>query len=329
MPGQLGPNRPLLALYAPPTLQAVPNMPVVLSTVLTGGAAQSPYNNGPFSAPTPSDQAVIEWLRSRDNGVSWTTLGHSFEIDADPQPYPPPVPARRYWQSNFQYPAVSAEDQNALFRARACYTPPGSAVPQCTTGPSTRLTVLQTSAVPVITEAPRSVLIQSGQSASLTVVASGAPAPTLQWQTRAANGSGAWTDIAAATGNTLTTAALGTPDNGTQYRVVATNAVGSAASGIAIVSVSDLAVAPSFTTQPASLAVGSGSDATFAVVVHGTESMSYQWRVDGHPIAGANSAVLTLPGVAASNAGSYSIVVSNSAGTATSSAATLTVTPPT
>lgn len=327
--GQYGGDRPLLALAAPPALQALPNGPVVLSTVFTGGAAQSAATNGPFSAPTASNQTVIEWLRSRDGGTSWTSLGQSFEIDADPQPYPTPVPARRYWKSNFQYTPVALADQNALFRVHACYTPPLSAVAQCTTGPSTQLTVLQSSAVPVITDAPRSMLIQSGQSANLTVVAGGAPTPTLQWQTRSANASGAWTDIAAATGNTLTTAALGTPANGTQYRVVATNAVGTAESAAAIVSVSDLAAAPTFTTQPASLSVGSGSDAAFAVAVHGTESMSYQWRFNGNPIAGANSAVLKLPAVTVSNAGGYSIVVSNSAGTATSAAATLTVTPAT
>ena len=67
----------------------------------------------------------------------------------------------------------------------------------------------------------------------------------------------------------------------TQYRVVATNAVGSAASAPVTVSVSDLDVAPSITTQPASLSVTSGNDAVFAVDARGTEALSYQWYRNG------------------------------------------------
>ena len=63
------------------------------------------------------------------------------------------------------------------------------------------------------------------------------------------------------------------------------------------VSVSDLDVAPSITTQPASLSVASGSDAVFAVDARGTEALSYQWYRNGIALAGANSPVLRLTGV--------------------------------
>ena len=126
---------------------------------------------------------------------------------------------------------------------------------------------------------------------------SGLPAPTLQWQTRPANSTGAWTDVGAGTGAitaNYTTAPRVPADNGEQYRVVATNALGSVASTPVTLSVSDLDVAPSITTQPASLSVTSGNDAVFAVVAYGTEALSYQWRFNGAPIAGANSPVLRL-----------------------------------
>ena len=91
------------------------------------------------------------------------------------------------------------------------------------------------------------------------------------------------------------------------------------------VSVSDLDVAPSITTQPASLSVTSGNDAVFAVVAHGTEALSYQWRLNGTNIAGANNPVLRLSAVTGANAGAYSVTVSNAAGNATSNAAMLNV----
>ena len=73
------------------------------------------------------------------------------------------------------------------------------------------------------------------------------------------------------------------------------------------VSVSDLDVAPTIATQPASLSVTSGSDAVFAVDARGTEALSYQWYRNGVALAGANSPVLRLTGVTNANAGSYTV----------------------
>jgi hypothetical protein len=118
---------------------------------------------------------------------------------------------------------------------------------------------------------------------------------------------------------------MGLSDNGTQFRIVATNAVGSVQSAGVTVSVSDLDVAPTIATQPASVNVTSGSDAVFAVDARGTEALSYQWHRNGVALAGANSPVLRLPAVTGANAGSYNVAVSNGAGSATSNSAILTV----
>ena len=85
--------------------------------------------------------------------------------------------------------------------------------------------------------------------------------------------------------------------------------------------------APTITTQPASRTVTAGQSATFTVAASGTAPLSYQWQKDGANLAGATSATLTLSSVTSANAGSYRAVVSNSAGSATSAAATLTVNP--
>lgn len=85
---------------------------------------------------------------------------------------------------------------------------------------------------------------------------------------------------------------------------------------------------PSIITQPTSQTVAVGVSATFSVVATGTSPLSYQWRKDGTNIAGATSASFTIASVAMSDAGNYTVVVSNSAGSATSNAATLTVNQP-
>lgn len=89
---------------------------------------------------------------------------------------------------------------------------------------------------------------------------------------------------------------------------------------------SSTSTAPAITTQPTSLSVAAGASASFTVVASGTATLAYQWRKDSTAISGATSATYTIATVASSDAGSYDVVVTNSAGSATSSAATLTVT---
>ncbi len=86
--------------------------------------------------------------------------------------------------------------------------------------------------------------------------------------------------------------------------------------------------APSIDTQPKPQSVTVGGSASFTVVASGTDPLSYQWLWKGAVIAGANSATLTLNDVTLSQAGNYSVVVSNSVGSVTSDTALLTVTPP-
>ena len=71
-----------------------------------------------------------------------------------------------------------------------------------------------------------------------------------------------------------------------------------------------------------------GTNVTFSVAALGS-GLSFQWSFNGTAIAGATSSSLTLSKVAAANAGSYTVTVTNSAGSITSSAAVLSIiTPP-
>ena len=79
-------------------------------------------------------------------------------------------------------------------------------------------------------------------------------------------------------------------------------------------------------TQPASVTIPVGQTATFSVTATGTGAMTYQWFKNGAPISGATSSTYTTPASVASDTGSvFTVIVTNSAGSATSGPATLTV----
>jgi len=88
--------------------------------------------------------------------------------------------------------------------------------------------------------------------------------------------------------------------------------------------------APSITNQPASLAVGVGSNATFTVSASGNGNLSYQWLFNvTSSLTGATNASLTITNVAGVNGGNYTVMVSDSTSSfssITSSIASLTVT---
>src|SRR3974390_1406057 len=88
-------------------------------------------------------------------------------------------------------------------------------------------------------------------------------------------------------------------------------------------------VAPSITTQPVSPSVSPGQTATFTVVAAGTAPLRYQWQRAGANISGGSLASYTTAATTISDNGSqFDVVVSNSAGTVTSHAATLNVISP-
>ncbi len=89
-----------------------------------------------------------------------------------------------------------------------------------------------------------------------------------------------------------------------------------------------VAGAPVITTSPQSQTVNVGANVTFSVVASGNPTLTYQWRRNGTNLAGAIGVSLSLNNVQAGDTGSYTVVVSNGAGNATSAPATLTVNTP-
>ena len=82
---------------------------------------------------------------------------------------------------------------------------------------------------------------------------------------------------------------------------------------------------PIIVTQPSSHTNITTSTTTFSVSANGSEPLFYQWRFNDGNIAGATNATLLLTNLAVEDAGQYSVVVLNSAGSMESGAATLTV----
>jgi hypothetical protein len=86
------------------------------------------------------------------------------------------------------------------------------------------------------------------------------------------------------------------------------------------------ATAPQITSHPSHQTVSTGGNATFSVGASGSGPLSYQWRKNGSNIAGATNASYTVSSAQLSDSGSsYSVVVTNSAGSVISNPATLTV----
>ena len=91
---------------------------------------------------------------------------------------------------------------------------------------------------------------------------------------------------------------------------------------------------PSITSQPVSQVVPPGGSAVFSVTALASPSPRYQWQFDGTNlsdsagIAGSATAALTISGATPANAGSFSVVVRNRNGTASSAVATLSLPPP-
>lgn len=91
----------------------------------------------------------------------------------------------------------------------------------------------------------------------------------------------------------------------------------------------NLATAPTITTQPQGRTVVPGADVTFNVVAQGTMPLTYLWKHngtdlnDGAGVQGSRTAALTLQNVQAARAGNYTVQITNGAGNVTSAPAVL------
>jgi len=168
---------------------------------------------------------------------------------------------------------------------------------------------------PEIGTAPASQSLAAGRPLQLFVLAGGSAPLTYQWQKDGA-------PIAGATRSSYLRANLQAADAGT-YTVAVSNAQGSVTSAAAAITVV-LPTPPVITMAPVAQTVGEGGEARFAVVAAGP-ALTYVWRKDGVTLPGATAAQLELRNVQLSQAGAYSVTVSNGAGAVESPAVRLAV----
>jgi hypothetical protein len=181
------------------------------------------------------------------------------------------------------------------------------------------LTVNAATVAPTITTQPVNQTVTVGQTATFSVAAIGTAPLTYQWQKNSAN-------ISGATAASYTTPATTLADNGTTFDVIVSNSAGNKTSTTATLTVNATAAAPTITAQPANQTVTVGQTATFSVTATGTAPLSYQWQKNNGDISGATAASYTTPAtVSGDNGAKFDVIVSNTAGSQTSTMATLTV----
>jgi hypothetical protein len=168
--------------------------------------------------------------------------------------------------------------------------------------------------LPTITIQPQPRIAPTNGMASFSVSVCGTPPFSYQWQFGA-------TDIPGATNATLELLNL-SPSQAGNYRVRVSNAAGSLFSDPASLIVQ---FPPFILSHPQAVTSIRDQSATFSVQAGGTAPFSYQWRFNGQTIVGATNSTLLLENLTTAQGGSYSALVINSAGSAASAEALLTI----
>jgi hypothetical protein len=173
--------------------------------------------------------------------------------------------------------------------------------------------------LPTIVTQPTHLTVNVGGTAAFAVGVSGTGPFSFQWRRDGVNITGANSAVFA-----LNSIAL---PNAGAYSVVVSNSAGAIVSSNAVLDVtaSNTPLPPTITTQPASLILPRMGSSIMAVGATGTGPLSYQWYQDGVEIPFATQPVLNFFEVAEYSVGSYTVTVSNSVATRTSSAATFTL----
>jgi hypothetical protein len=179
------------------------------------------------------------------------------------------------------------------------------------------LTVNPRPAAPAITKQPEALTVPIGGTATFTVEATGTEPLRYQWRRNGLS-------IPGATTATLTIQNVQSSHAGT-YTVRVTSPYGSATSQGAVLTVIDKPVPPTITSAPDDRLVNAGVDVVLSVSASGTAPLAYQWRFNGAAIPEATGATLTLRNAQPANSGTYTVTVSNNAGTATTDGAVLDV----
>ena len=143
--------------------------------------------------------------------------------------------------------------------------------------------------------------VTTGHQVTFSVTANGTLPFSYQWFK---NG----TTIAGATAQNYVIGSILVSDAAT-YTVSVSNTAGSTTSNNAVLTVNQV---PVFITQPTSGSISYGASYTFTASVSGIPTPTLQWQLNGVNIAGATSSTLIINNATPTNAGSYTLIASNS-----------------
>lgn len=171
---------------------------------------------------------------------------------------------------------------------------------------------------PVITTQPTNLTVIAGQTASFIAAADGSQPIDYQWYLNTT------TAVPNGASPTLSLNSVQAADAG-NYFLRAANSAGAATSQVATLTV---LLPPSISTQPTSQGVIVSNNAAFSVTATGTAPFRYQWYFNTNSaLANATNTSLTITNAQFTNAGFYSVRITNNYGAVTSLFAQLTVNP--
>ena len=283
------------------------NPTTVISSQPTG-LALCQGSSATFSVTAAGAGLAYQWQVSTDAGATWTAI--------------PSANAASY-----NIPSVTTAQNNNQYRCVVTGT--------CGSATSSAAT-LQVSANITISTQPTSQTVCEATTISFTSGAAGSGI-TYQWQV-STDGGTTWTNLSnggvysGATAATLTVTGVLPTQNGYRFRAVASN--GTCTPGISNAATLSVNTFPSINTQPTSVTLCVGGNATFSVAATtGVGVLSYQWQFSTNGITytnipGATSSSYSITGaVVGQNNYVFRVIVTATCGSVNSALALLTVNP--
>ncbi|WP_161554236.1 RCC1 domain-containing protein [Stenotrophobium rhamnosiphilum] len=206
--GSVTSNAVVLTINPASSGNAAPSFTTQPASQSVAEGSSATFTASATGTPTPT----LQWQRSNNGGGSWVDI--SGETN-----------------NSYTTSVTVAGNSGAQFRVVATNSE-GSVNSNVAT-----LTVTAANAAPVFTTQPQDASVTAGSSAHFSVVASGVPTPTFQWQVSSDNGTN-WINITGATSASYTTPATAAGDNGKRFRAVASNSSASVNSNAALLTVS-------------------------------------------------------------------------------------------
>ena len=273
------------------------------------------------AAATGTPAPTATWQMSTNGGSTWTTASGTVTTTV----------TGTTTTTTLTIPSATKTDNDTQFRV--VFANPLTTVASNAVTPTVVIP-------PAVTTQPQNQAVVAGGAGTFSAAATGSVL-AVQWQVSTDGGS-TWSNAPGTPVNTFasrttlsstyTTPPTTTVDNGAQYRAHFSNGAGTANSNPATLTVTPAPVAPTVTTQPTGDTVNAGTTAVFYAASSGLPAPSVQWQQSTNggnswaTVPGATSDPLVVPSAPGTSSGNlYRAVFTNSAGTATTNPAALTV----